>query len=1314
MALTRHSDHPSSTRQSAPAHQRVARFCVAGAALCGLLGLLGNLPGRGVLASFGDRFNRMSPLTAVSLLLLSGIVLFLQPQRHAHRAARVASSALVLAVLLMGAARWVQLWAAPSIGVDAPAGWMALLSAVSPLTALALIMAGVAVLRLPSDAAGWLSVCIAALGLTVLVGYLYGTPLLYNTAAVPVALPTGIGLLFLGIALVAANGPDCRPLRALAGDTTSARLLRAFLPITVVGVLAYSVVYRLLVDYMETLPDLLNAGPAAMPAVSAVVFAAGAAIVIARVARSLSRALDEAETARAGATEQLARSEARLRGIVEGQTEFIVRTLPDGTLTFVNEAMCRYAGLPREQLIGRNGWAFIHPDDRPRFDAHMAALRADSPAETIEVRAITPTGELRWQHWIDVPISDESGRVVEFQSVGRDITHQKQAEAELQASRERYRMLVENLNEVVYTMDLSGVFTYMSPVIERLSQYRAADFVGRSCLDFVHLGDRDGLKQALDNVLNGEMKPSEFRVLDKDGAVRYFHNSSRLLRENGQPTGVFGLLTDITERRAAEHALRLSDSRYRAVVEAQTDLILRVRPDGTRTFVNEAMCRYWGETREQLLGRDSWQYIHPDDRDAHRHHIAALTPDHPSAVNERRAIHRSGEVRWQQWIDRGIFAADGTLAEIQSVGRDITEQKQAQEALRESTARLRAIFDSAPIGIALVDLEGHPMECNPASLALLGYTAAELQQMRFTEYTHPEDAALDWAQYQHLIAGQIDEYEMDKRYIRKDGRVIWARLTCTLLRDAEGRPRFSLGMTEDITERRLVEEAIRESRARLQAMFDRAAIGVVLTDPQGLVMQSNPAVQQMLGYSAEEFARMTFDQFTHPDDVDESLRCYGRLMGGEIDRFQLDKRYLPKSGGVIYGRVTVSSVRDAAGQPQFAIAMIEDVTEHKRLEDQFRQAQKMETVGRLAGGVAHDFNNLLTAISGYGSLARRSLPVDHSARADIDQVLKAAERAATLTKRLLAFSRRQIIALQVTNLNELILDMDKMLRRLIHEDIELRTVPDPDLGQVKVDPGQIEQVVVNLVVNARDAMPGGGKLTIETANTTVDEPFVEQHIGATPGEYVLLTVSDTGTGMTDEVKAHLFEPFFTTKEVGKGTGLGLATVYGIVKQHGGNVYVHSEPGQGTIVKLYLPRADQPAEPARKAEEVAPQIGGGETILVAEDEPLVRALAVRVLTDLGYQVLEAADGPTALKLAESHPGAIDLLVTDVIMPQMNGKVLHERLAVVRPGLKALFVSGYADHAIVHHGMLDGGLAFLQKPFTSARLAQKVRELLDSQG
>jgi two-component system cell cycle sensor histidine kinase/response regulator CckA len=492
---------------------------------------------------------------------------------------------------------------------------------------------------------------------------------------------------------------------------------------------------------------------------------------------------------------------------------------------------------------------------------------------------------------------------------------------------------------------------------------------------------------------------------------------------------------------------------------------------------------------------------------------------------------------------------------------------------------------------------------------------------------------------------------------------------------------------------------------------ENAADMIAVVDDHGHRLYNSPSYERILGYSFEELQATPSLEQIHPEDqplVEESA-TEARQTG--VGR-RIEYRMRHKDGTWRTLESTVSAIVNGKGEVRRFVIVNRDITARKRLEEQFRQAQKMEAVGRLSGGIAHDFNNILGVIIGYGEILEERLEASNPLRPCADEILQAGRRAATLTRQLLAFSRQQVLAPRVLELNAVITDIQKMLRRVIGEDIELDTKLSPQLGRVKADPGQIEQVILNLAVNARDAMPRGGKFTIATENTELDAIAVRRYsYPVKPGLYVLLSVSDTGTGMTSETQAHIFEPFFTTKEKGKGTGLGLATVYGVVKQSDGYIQVHSEPGAGATFKIYLPLVDQPVDPEQKRPDSKPLRGGGETILLVEDEDMLRTLTRNVLELLGYSVLEAADGKQACEVSLQKDRKIDLLLTDVVMPGMNGPALASELMTTRPTLSVLYTSGYTGQA-VGHGVIPEGSHFIPKPFTREDLARKVREALGS--
>jgi two-component system cell cycle sensor histidine kinase/response regulator CckA len=527
--------------------------------------------------------------------------------------------------------------------------------------------------------------------------------------------------------------------------------------------------------------------------------------------------------------------------------------------------------------------------------------------------------------------------------------------------------------------------------------------------------------------------------------------------------------------------------------------------------------------------------------------------------------------------------------------------------------------------------------------------------------------------------------------------------------------------------RRESEAALRQSRralehseVRFRALVERNADLIALLTADGTTLYASPAAGRCLGGHADDYVGTVLFDRVHPEDRDGLRRDVSRLIHDPSETIYAAFRITHLDGATRWLEGTITNLL-ADPAVNAVVGNFRDITERRgaeaalrRTEDQLRQAQKMEAIGNLAGGVAHDFNNLLSVILSYSSMLAQDMTPSDPRRADLLEIEAAGKRAVDLTRQLLAFGRQQILQPRIVDLNDVVAGMENLLRRLIGENIELAVLPGAALGEVMVDPGQVEQVIMNLAVNSRDAMPDGGKLTIETGNVELDDKYATSHFGATPGPHVMLAVTDTGTGMDRATQSRMFEPFFTTKEQGKGTGLGLATVFGIVRQSGGNVWVYSEPGRGTTFKVYLPCSD-PAAAGAGAAPIPPATGalrGTETVLLVEDEERVRVLARTVLRRYGYHVLEAQSGGDALLICEQHTAAIHIMVTDVVMPRMSGRQLAERLHAMRPDMKVLFMSGYTDNSIVHHGVLDSGVAFLQKPITPEALAHKVREVLDS--
>ena len=633
--------------------------------------------------------------------------------------------------------------------------------------------------------------------------------------------------------------------------------------------------------------------------------------------------------------------------------------------------------------------------------------------------------------------------------------------------------------------------------------------------------------------------------------------------------------------------------------------------------------------------------------------------------------------------------------------------------LVEGEKLFRLITENAADMIAVVDMEGKRVFNSLSYQKVLGYSLEELKESSAFEQIHPDDReSVELAAEEARRTGVGRPLEYRVRHKDRSWRVLES--TASVIRNAKGEPQHLVIVNRDVTERKRAAEALRQSEASFRSVVEDAPYGIYRASLSGELVLVNPALQKILGYASQTEllqANLATQIYRNPLDhqkVNELLLQQGSFIDVEVEWKRQD-------GAPITVRCSGWPIRDESGRVVLLELFAENVTERRALERQLRTAQKMEAVGRLSGGIAHDFNNLLGVIIGYSQVLKRSLKPENPLYEHAEEIEKASQRAVSLTRQLLAFSRQQVLEPVILNLNSLVSDMEKMLPRLIGEDIGLTLALDPALEQVKADPSQVEQVIMNLAVNARDAMPDGGKLIIQTTNVDLDTAYTHQHPGSRVGRYVMLRVTDTGTGIEPEIQAQIFEPFFTTKERDKGTGLGLATVYGVVKQSGGYIAVDSGKGKGASFSVYLPRVEHAVVAPNPSNELPVRnVRGSETILLVEDEESLRKLAEMFLRDNGYHVLTAADGAQALQVARQHAGPIRLLLTDVVMPGINGRVLAERLAPSQPGMRILYMSGYTDSFIAGHGVLEAGAHLLHKPFTEETLTRKVRELLDAGG
>ena len=669
---------------------------------------------------------------------------------------------------------------------------------------------------------------------------------------------------------------------------------------------------------------------------------------------------------------------------------------------------------------------------------------------------------------------------------------------------------------------------------------------------------------------------------------------------------------------------------------------------------------------------------------------------------------KDGSLYWHSASISPVRDEAGGVTGFVAVQEDITEQRQIREALERSERNHRRIVETASEGIWEVDAEHRTVFVNERLATMLGYEVREMLGRPVFDFTDAEGRVIAEASRQRRRQGIREQ--QDFKLQRKDGSTLWVLMsTGPILGDA-GEYLGALAMVTDLTERREAEAGIRQSEAWFRALIEESEDLISVLDEDGAFRYVSPSFERILGLRPVDLVGKPAFSFVHPDDLEKVVAVFseGVNEAGTTRRLQFRFRHQDGTWRLIEG-IGRSLFHDPVVRG--AVINGRDITERAALEAPFRQAQKLEAVGRMVGGVAHDFNNILAVILGTSEILQSDLAVDHPSHEDVAEIRRAAERGATLTRQLLAYSRQQVLLPRLLDLNALVRNLEGMLSRMIGEDVALVMRLQAGTAMVKADPGQLEQVLLNLAVNSRDAMPEGGQLLLETSVVELDEHYAALHPPMAPGWYVSLTVSDTGSGMSEEVRSHAFEPFFTTKESGKGTGLGLATVYGIVKQSDGFVWLYSEPGRGTSFKIFLPMVSEAADPVRPAAADAPaSLRGTETILIAEDNTAVRMLTRKALERQGYTVLETT-GADAMEVAGSHPGPIHLLLTDTVMPGVTGPALAAQLAEARPGLRVLHMSGYTDNAPLLTQVMASGGAFLQKPFTVASLARKVRSVLD---
>nr|MBI3613413.1 PAS domain-containing protein [Nitrospirota bacterium] len=879
-----------------------------------------------------------------------------------------------------------------------------------------------------------------------------------------------------------------------------------------------------------------------------------------------------------------------------------------------------------------------------------------------------------------------------------------------------YRTTMSALPVSVVRLDLQGTIQFANPRFYELIQRNQEDTAGRTVASVLYSeGQLDEIGEMLRTVrAHGEQVTREVAWVHPTGERR----SLRLCAAGMKPAAAAAefvlIIEDITEYKRAEKVLYESRDFYLKLFDEFPALIWRAGLDTKCDYFNSAWLEFTGRTLEQERG-DGWaEGVHPDD-------LERCVTTYQEAFSARRLFEmeyrlrrHDGEYRWIMDVGRPFHDLDGTFAGYIGSCYDVTERRRAEELLRQSEASLVHAQRIAHLGSWNWNLTTNELVCSDEIYRMFGVA---LQQIGFTyeafvRSVHPDDRAfVVWSMEEAL--SNYRPYNIDYRILLPDGTERAVHEQAEIIRDDQGRAVRIVGTAQDVTESRQAEAALRESEEQFRQFAETINQVFWMTTPDKTrMLYVSPAYEEIWGTTCENLyaSPLAWAEAIHPDDRERVMEAaQSKQVSGT---YHEEYRIVRPDGSVRWILDRAFPVRDESGAVYRIIGVAKDITDRKQMEERLRHSQKMEAMGQLAGSITHDFNNLLTVITGNSEMLLFDLPQGDPQFDSIQEIRQASERATALTHQLLAFSRKQAVRTQRVDLNVVIAEIEAILRRLLGEPIELVTSLATDLGCVMADIGQLEQVVLNLVVNARDAMPEGGRIIIETTNLVVGEAGGHRHSHLHPGSYVLLVVSDNGVGMDEATRSRIFEPFFTTKPKGQGTGLGLSTVHGIVDQSGGHIEIHSQPGRGTTFTIFLPRADDAADEVHFGSQPHKIQGGDETILLVEDEDLVRALVGDILRSNGYTVLEACHGDEALQVSREYAGTIHLLLTDVIMPDMNGDQLSKCLTPTRPDMKVLFMSGYTGRSAFYQQVLAQGGVFLQKPFTPHVLAAKVREALAS--
>ena len=1175
----------------------ISIWCLFITACISVLAFTGWVAGSVFITSISPNYKPIPPSTILCLFVISVSFSFYikKPENHVLRIIAITCAIVVMCIcVLISVCFFAGIRIEPEhlffVPQNFPIGHMAPATS----TRLAAISLGILLLTFPSykkklynNLAAFCAIISIVTGLFVLIGYLYETPVLYREDTIPVSIPGAVSMIFLGMGLLAAAGPNTIPVKFFISTSVRSRLTRAFLPVILAAVFINDILVRILTSFAKV-------NIAFARSLIAIASAAIVGIIIAKLTKSIGTQIDDIHNELVKKDEELVTSNDRFKMIAENINEaFWVLDAKIGNIIYISPGYEKIWGRSEADIYQTplSFYDSVIAEDRDKLKSAILCHKAGEKKQ-VEYRILRPDGSMRWIEGQGYSVKDASGQVKYNISVIRDITERKQVEENLKSERDFSDTALNSLPVVFYLFDNTGRFLRWNKHVELVTGYCAEEI--------------------------GKMHPLDF-ISDSDKAL------------------------------VAE---RIETAFKKGVADVEADY-------------------------ETKSGRRIPYYF------------------------TARPFHFKG------------------LPCLIGIGIDITERRINALALKKEKETVQKYLDIAGVMIVIVDLDMKVLVINKKACEVIGYEEKEVMGKNAIDIFIPEDIRPEVKTYiNKLIADNIDKIESTKFndiVLTKNGQRRTIAWDLVFLKDDMGKVTGILSSGEDITERIAMQNMLMQAKNEWEETFDTINDAITIHDNKHNIIQANKTAKELLGRSFDDIRKLKCFQLYHgynsplPD-----CPCCNVLKTGEISVQRIFEPHLNR-----HLEIKAIPRFDKNNQPVGVVHIVRDISdqvkageEQRLLQSQFLHIQKMESIGRLAGGVAHDFNNLLSGILGFSELALLDIPEDDPLRERIELIIGLGEKAGSLTQQLLAFSRKQQLVMKGINLSNVVNDIAKMLKRIIGEDIKLELITPKTIRGVMADQGQMEQVLLNLAVNARDAMSNGGVLTIETSESVLREDNIQEFEDMYPGEYVKLAVSDTGCGMSSKVLENIFEPFFTTKEVGKGTGLGLATVYGIIKQHKGHIDVKTGLDEGSVFNIYLPVSTDKGI-NKVFEPDVKQIGGGtETILVVDDEPILLSIIEKALKPLGYRLLIAVSPQEAIKINESYDEAIDMLLTDIVMPKMNGKQLAGIIKAKHPGINVVFMSGYPEDDLRQQNDEKDNELYLRKPLRINKLRKIVREVLDN--